>query len=281
MHGAAARDQHFGQHRSHVEMVVVIDHHATCGWPTPGHQVIGGVEGQGRVGRDRGKVVARHRIAPPVCAGGDGDVVGAEAQHVVGRQAAVAVDLDIGQGRDLTAAPVGDAAPGRQAGQPPFQCHPTAQAGRGLGQRHAVAALAQHGRGLQPRWPGPDDQDAVRPPLGAHPFGVPALAPFLHEGGVLGAAAEGSGHVAGHADVAADAFTDVLDAALVDLPRQERVGDGGTRGPDEIEDAGFDLAHHGVGAGEATDADDRLVGQRLDATHQILLRAFMGKARGG
>ena len=46
-----------------------------------------------------------------------------------------------------------------------------------------------------------------------------------------------AGHVAGDADVAADAFADVFEPAFLDLLRQEGVGDGRPRRADEIEDA--------------------------------------------
>ena len=60
------------------------------------------------------------------------------------------------------------------------------------------------------------------------------------------------------ADVAADAFADVVDAALLDLLRQEGIGDRGPRGADHVEHAAPDLRDHGVGRGEAADADHGL-----------------------
>jgi hypothetical protein len=45
---------------------------------------------------------------------------------------------------------------------------------------------------------------------------MPAATPFLHPCGVLGAEADALGHIAGDADVAADTFADVVDAAFVD-----------------------------------------------------------------
>src|SRR3546814_18965916 len=60
-------------------------------------------------------------------------------------------------------------------------------------------------------------------------LGVPALAPFLAHGRVLGAADRRDGEIAGNADVAADAFADVFRPPLFDLLRQERIGDGRPR----------------------------------------------------
>jgi hypothetical protein len=43
--------------------------------------------------------------------------------------------------------------------------------------------------------------------------------------------------IAAHAYVAADAFSNVVDIAVLDFLRQEGVGDGGSRGADEIQNA--------------------------------------------
>ena len=107
---------------------------------------------------------------------------------------------------------------------------------------------------------------------------MPALAPLFHEGGILRAARDRHGHVAGDADVAADAFADVLDAALLDFLRQERIGDRGPCAADEIERAGLDHLDHHVGRGEAPYPDDRFGGELPDAGHQAFLRGFVLEA---
>ena len=88
------------------------------------------------------------------------------------------------------------------------------------------------------------------------------------------------GHVAGDADVAADAFADVVERPSSILRRQERIGDRGPRRADEVENAAPHLGDHGVGRGEAADADHRLAGQLLDEGDVRLLAAFVGEARG-
>src|SRR5690348_18512509 len=90
---------------------------------------------------------------------------------------------------------------------------------------------------------------------------MPALAPFLAHGRVLGAADRRHGHVAGDADVAADAFADVVRPSLLDLLRQERIGYRWPRRADEIEHAALHERHHAVGRGVAPDAHHRLGGE--------------------
>src|SRR3954454_3446025 len=66
------------------------------------------------------------------------------------------------------------------------------------------------------------------------------------------------------ADVAADAFADVLDAALVNLARQPRVGDRRAGTADDVERARPDDAHNLFGFGYADGADQRNLGYALD-----------------
>ena len=62
--------------------------------------------------------------------------------------------------------------------------------------------------------------------------------------------------------------------------RQERVGDRGAGGADHVEDAAADLRHHGVGRGEAADADHGLRGQLLHEGDVLFLVALVGEAGG-
>src|ERR1044072_8528393 len=66
------------------------------------------------------------------------------------------------------------------------------------------------------------------------------------------------------ADVAADALADVVEPALVDLHREERVGDGRAAGGDDVKCAVVDRLDHEVGAGEPADAEHRLLRDALD-----------------
>jgi hypothetical protein len=109
---------------------------------------------------------------------------------------------------------------------------------------------------------------------------MPVAAPLLAHGRVLCAADRRHGHVARDADVAADALADVLDPPLLDLARQEGVGDRGPGGADQVEHAAPDLRDHGVRRGEAADADHRLACQLLDAGDKRLLRALLAEAGG-
>ena len=90
---------------------------------------------------------------------------------------------------------------------------------------------------------------------------MPPAPPLLPHARVLRTADRGHGGVAGHADVAADALADVLQAALLDLLGQERVGDRRPRGADEVEHSVSDHPHHRVGRREAADPDHRLGGE--------------------
>ena len=68
--------------------------------------------------------------------------------------------------------------------------------------------------------------------------------PLRHSSPMVGFCVQRIGvmrEVAGDADVAADAFADVLEPALLDLLRQERIGDRGPRRADQVEDARADL----------------------------------------
>ena len=109
---------------------------------------------------------------------------------------------------------------------------------------------------------------------------MPAAPPLLPHRRVLGAADRRHRPVAGDADVAADALADVLQAALFDLLRQERVGDRRARGPDQVEHLLADQAHHRVGRGEAADADHGLRRQLLQAAEVALLPRLAAEARG-
>ena len=79
------------------------------------------------------QVQPRHCIAAPGTPGGDGDMVGPDGENILGGQRAVAVDVDVRQGGKLAGAVVGDAAPGREAGEQAFLGHAAAEGGRGLG----------------------------------------------------------------------------------------------------------------------------------------------------
>ena len=228
---------------------------------------------------DRHPVAAAVAVAPPGRAGRQHHALEAELQHVLGRQPAVAIERDVGHLLDLQHAVVAHPRPGRQPRQAQLLGDAPAKLGRRLRQMHLVAALAQRPRRLQPRRPGADDQHAILRPARADHLRMPALAPFLAHGRILGAAHRRDGVVAADADVAADAFADVFEPAFLDLPGQERIGDRRPRRADHVEHAALDLRDHGVGRGEAADADDGLGGQRLHEGDELLLVALLREAR--
>ena len=103
---------------------------------------------------------------------------------------------------------------------------------------------------------------------------MPAASVLLAGGGVLGAHHRRAADLpARDALVAADALPDVVETALLDLVRQERVRDRRPGGADDVELSGVDDGDHRVGVRDPADADDRLVGvvARLDGARVRLL----------
>src|SRR6185312_5389016 len=188
------------------------------------HQVVGRMDARA-VGEARNveAVAATVAVAAPVAAGGQHHVFGAEVEHVLRAQHRVEIDGHVRELVDLTGAPVAHARPFGEAGQARLAGDAATQLLARFGQAHFITALAQRPRGLQPARAAADHQHARRRAFRRDALRVPALAPFLAHGRVLRAADRRDGHVAGDADVAADAFADVVDAAFLDLPRQERV----------------------------------------------------------
>src|SRR5690348_4435006 len=272
--------QQFRDDAAQVVMVVVVHDHAGTRGPRPGHDVVRGEQAGAGLDGDRLDVPAGDAISPPRRAGGDGDVLELELDDVVGAHPALAVDLDVGHRRDSLLAVVQYPRPGGQAGQPRLPGNAPAKVPRGLREHDVVAPNPQGARRLEPGWPRADDED---PRVGVprpDPLGVPAPAELLAHARVLRAPDRRHREVAGDADVAADALADRLQPARADLLGQERVGDRGPRGADEVEDAGLHLVDHGVRRREPADADDRLGGQLLKPYDVLLLLAFRAEAGG-
>ena len=112
------------------------------------------------------------------------------------------------------------------------------------------------------------------------PLRMPAAAVLLACGRVLGAADVAAAVGLGDAHVAADALADLVDASLVDLARQERVGDRGPGGADQIPHAAADDLGHQIGVGQPADAHDRLRGRLAHARGALELPALREEARG-
>ena len=184
-HFGTVAAQLLGQHAAQVEVVVDEDRSLEH---SAGHDVVGAV--------DALAVEARHpclerqpdAVAAPVTAGREDHPRGAELAHVLRLQAACAIDLDVGHLAELPDAVVAHPDPFRETRQARLAHDPTAQLRVGLGEMHRVAALAQRARRLEPGRSGADDQHRVVRALGRKDLRVPALAPFLAHGRVLGAA---------------------------------------------------------------------------------------------
>ncbi len=138
-------------------------------------------------------------------------------------------------------------APGGKAGQAAFARHAASGLACTVGDRHLIATLAERASGFEASRTRTDDQHRAFRVVFADALGMPAFAPFLAHGGVLGAADRRLRIVAGDADIAADAFADVVDAAFLDLLRQIGIGDGGPCRADHVHDPLADDPHHRVG----------------------------------
>ena len=100
------------------------------------------------------------------------------------------------------------------------------------------AALREHDRALHAGRAGADDEDVVGGVRGAlEPLGMPASAVLLAGGRVLRAADVAARVARDDAHVAADALADLVQPALLDLLRQERVGDRRPGGADDVRHA--------------------------------------------
>ncbi len=80
-------------------------------------------------------------------------------------------------------------------------------------------------------------------------------------------------------DVAADTFADILNAALFDLLRQERISDGRTRRTDHVLRATADNLRHGIGRSETAHGDNWFAGHGFGAGDVWHQGAFFHKPR--
>ena len=145
-----------------------------------------------------------------------------------------------------------------------------------------MAALPEHPGRFQSGGSGPDDENPLAAGCGyrGNPLRVPAAAVLLAHGRVLGASDRHAETVVGVADVAADALADVLDPSLLDLLRQEGVGDRRPGGADQVLGPVPNDPGHGVGGGEAADRHHGLRGHRPGLPHVLLQGGLSGEAGG-
>jgi hypothetical protein len=231
--------------------------------------------------RNRAGVPPPDAVVAPARAGSDQDVGEPAAEGIIrGELVAPADSHHIAVAPVQLADPVlGDAAPGGQAGQARLTADPPAELAGGLGEHHGIAPLAKGAGRFQAGRPGPDDQDAGLRFARPDPFRMPAPAPLLAHGRVLRAADRRHGHVAGDADVAADALAYVVKVAGLDLGRQERVRNRWPGRADHVQQAGPHLAHHGVRRREAPHPHHRFGRQLLEARDQRLALGLGREAR--
>ena len=271
--------QLLGQHAAQV-IVVVVEHHDRACQRFSCHDIVRREDAGAGAGGDRCMNLAADAIRAPFGPGRQNHMVGAELENLLRVQAAIEKDFHVAHLGDLALAIVAHASPLGEAGQAAFVGHAPAQFRRGFGQGHPVAALTERAGAFQAGWAGADDKNFRLRPLGPYALRVPALAPFLAHGGVLRASHRCGEEIAGDTYVAADTFADVVDAPCLDLFRQERSGDRGPRGADEVDDAAPYERDHGIGRRGAADADHRLAGQRLDECGVGLLVSRLAEARG-
>ena len=137
-------------------------------------------------------------------------------------------------------------------------------------------ALAEHHGALHAGGPGADHEHVVVGVLGSRELlRVPAAPVLFAARRVLCAPDRRSPDLpARDADVAADAFADVVEAALLDLPREKGIGDGGTGGADDVALAGADHLDHEVWVREPADVHHRLAcdGLREPRVRRLVIR---------
>ena len=244
--GALLGTQLVGDGAGVVE-VVVVKHHDRAIGDEAVHDVVGREDAALLKACDAHAVAAPIAVAAPMAAGCQQHVFGTEVQHILRGHRAALVDVHIGHDPDLSHAPVAHPCPLGQTGQARLAANTAAEFAAGFAQVHFVAALAQRARGFQAGRTGADDQHLGGRLARCNALRMPALAPLLAHGRVLRAADRCHRVVARDADVAAYAFTDVIDAAFLDFLRQKGVGNRRPRRADHVQDAAPDLRHHGVG----------------------------------
>ncbi len=260
-------------------MVVVEENDARAAGTRSAHEIVG-CQDLHALEHERTGMPAADPVGAPVRARGERHVVEVVGEDLRRVEAAAERDLDVREPVELSLPVVEHTDPRRQPRQARLAGDTSTERVGGLGEHHLVAALAERLRGLETGRARADDEHlGVRRPR-PHPLRMPAATPFLAHRRVLGAADRRMQRIAGDADVAADALADVLEAPLLDLPRQERVGDRRPGRADQVEHAVAHHPHHRVGRGEASDPDDRLARQLLEPADVGFLRRLVREARG-
>ena len=191
------------------------------------------------------------------------------------RRADCLVHLYILQLADLTGAPVAHTRPlGRSAARSrvtrppsPAPARPDVLRSR-AGQAHALPRAGRSGA---------DDQHAVVR-FFARCVRMPALAPFLAHRRVL-RSGSASRSCLRKRRCCSRCIRGYRRCVLLDLARQERIGDRRPRRADHVENAPAQLTYHRVGRCEPADADNGLACHLLHPADERLLRASGAKRR--
>ena len=226
-------------------------------------------------------MLAADAVTPPAGAGRQQYVRYIEIDNILRAQSIIQVDVNIGFLPQQVLAVIAHPRVTGHARQFALARHPAAQRIGSLRQGYRVTAICQLQRTLEAGRAGADDQHRVIADGGIDTLRMPALLPFLALGRVLRTANRRRHVVLCDTDIATDAFANFIDATLIDLARQERVGDRRTRRTDQVEHAAPYLRHHRIGGGKTANPDHRLAGQGFYERGIGLLVSLVGlEARG-
>ena len=229
--------EHLRDDGTEVVVVVVEQYDALAGGPCPGHDVVRSEDRCAGIDLDGMRVPATDAVASPRRPGRDHDVVEAELEDVVGAHRRFAIDLDVVETVELLQPIVDDANPCGQPGKLRLAGHTATEHPARLGERHGIPAITQCACGFEARRSRTDDEHRGVGAIHRDALRMPAASEFLSHCGVLRAPDRRHGEVAGHADVAADAFADVCEVAAFDLVGHEGIRDRRPCGADEVENA--------------------------------------------
>ena len=219
----------------------------------------------------------------PAAAGGDDDDVGAVVEDVRRGQASSGDHLDVGQLVELGAPPVGDAAPVAERRKPPRPADAPADLVLGVDEVDRRRSRACRARSRTPCRPARRRRRARRGPGRASGSNRSGCQPRRNSSPAVAFWMQPTCPKASSLMMqtfAPGALADVVEAALGDLAREERVGDRRAGRADEVEGAGADHGGHQVGVRVAADADDGLRRRLADAARPGQLVALGVVARG-
>src|SRR6476646_12187230 len=155
---------------------------------------------------------------------------------------------------------VDDSCPLPEPGQSSQPEQMSAQVGLAIDEMNSSESTARKDQAaFHARGAAPDDKDIQLRITGRREaLRMPAPTMLLADRRVLDTAKPPGAQLLRDAVVRPGALADLVVAALLDLSRQERVGDRWPRSTDQIPDAGANDLRHAVRARQASNTDDRL-----------------------